>query len=222
MDHRFSQEKIDGVYQAIYERRDIREFTQEKLPEGLMDRLFHAAHFAPSVGYMQPWRMIHIKSPEIRQQVADLVEAERQSTASQLPSRQQEFLKLKIEGLASCQEIVVIALMQGREAHIFGRRTMPEMDLASAACAIQNMWLAARAEGAGLGWVSFFEPEKLAKLLKMPEGATPIAILCIGSVAQFPEKPLLDILGWGKRLPMEQVVFTDLWPEDAPTTPPAY
>lgn len=78
MDHRFSQEKIDGVYQAIYERRDIREFTQEKLPEGLMDRLFHAAHIAPSVGYMQPWRMIHIESPEIRQQVADIVEVEHQ------------------------------------------------------------------------------------------------------------------------------------------------
>jgi 5,6-dimethylbenzimidazole synthase len=99
---------------------------------------------------------------------------------------------------------------------------MPEMALASAACAIQNMWLAARAEGIGLGWVSFFEPAALADLLKMPAGAQPIAILCIGPVANFPEKPLLETLGWGQRLPMDQVVFKNTWPEDAKPTPTAY
>jgi len=124
--------------------------------------------------------------------------------------------------LRSCREIVVVALMDGCEKHIFGRRTLPEMALASAACAIQNMWLAARAEGIGLGWVSFFEPTDLATLLKMPEGAKPIAILCIGPVADFPDKPLLETLGWGARLKLEDFVFENTWPADAKPTPTAY
>lgn len=222
MKHRFSQEKIDAIYEAILARRDIREFNSDPLPVGLMDRLFQAAHLAPSVGYMQPWRLLHIQSPEVRNNIAQLVEHERLTTAEQLPTRQRDFLKLKVEGLSSCQEVVVVTLMHGREAHIFGRRTMPEMDLASASCAIQNMWLAARAEGVGLGWVSFFDPHALADLLNMPRDATPIAILCIGCVDHFPEKPLLDTLGWGQRLPMHDVVYTDTWPEDAKTTPVSY
>lgn len=155
MKHRFDQSDIDALYQIIYSRRDIREFNQDPLPEGLMARLFDAAHAAPSVGYMQPWRLLHIQKTELRTKIAELVEHERLKTAEFMPARQQEFLKLKVEGLSSCKEVVVVTLMHGREAHIFGRRTMPEMDLASASCAIQNMWLAARAEGVGIGWVSF-------------------------------------------------------------------
>lgn len=222
MKHRFDQSDIDALYQIIYSRRDIREFNQDPLPEGLMARLFDAAHAAPSVGYMQPWRLLHIQKPELRTKIAALVEQERLQTAEFMPARQQEFLKLKVEGLSSCQEVVVVTLMHGREAHIFGRRTMPEMDLASASCAIQNMWLAARAEGVGIGWVSFFDPIALADLLKMPRDASPIAVLCIGCVDDFPEKPLLDTLGWGKRLPMDQVVYQDEWPADAKTTPVSY
>lgn len=222
MSHRFSNSDVDAIYRAIETRRDIREFAPGPLPEGLMDRLYRAAHLAPSVGYMQPWRLLHITDDNLKQRMVEIVDAERLRTADALPSRTAEFLKLKVEGLKSCTEILVVALMDGCEKHIFGKRTMPEMALASAACAIQNMWLAARAEGIGLGWVSFFEPAAIADLLKMPEGAQPIAILCIGPVKEFPQKPLLETLGWGQRLPMEQVVFENTWPEDAKPTPTAY
>jgi 5,6-dimethylbenzimidazole synthase len=222
MNHRYSDEALQAVYAAIEQRRDIREFVPGPLPEGLLDRLYAAAHAAPSVGYMQPWRLLHITDPTLKAGLVDIVETERQATAAALPSRTAEFLKLKVEGLRSCREIVVVALMDGCEKHIFGKRTLPEMALASAACAIQNMWLAARAEGIGLGWVSFFEPADLATLLKMPEGAKPIAILCIGPVANFPDKPLLETLGWGARLKLEDFVFENTWPADAKPTPTAY
>jgi len=221
-DHRFAQPSIDAVYRAIEQRRDIREFAPGPLPDGLLERLYRAAHAAPSVGYMQPWRLLHISDAAIKTEMAAIVEAERQLTAAALPSRTADFLKLKVEGLRSCAEIVVVALMDGCDKHIFGKRTLPEMALASAACAIQNMWLAARAEGIGLGWVSFFDPVTLAVLLKMPAGAKPIAILCIGPVAEFPDQPLLETLGWGQRLPREQFVFENTWPEDAQPTPTAY
>ena len=221
-DHRFHQTAIDAVYGAIEQRRDIREFAPGPLPEGLLERLYRAAHAAPSVGYMQPWRLLHISDAAIKTEMATIVEAERQLTAAALPSRTADFLKLKVEGLRSCAEIVVVALMDGCDKHIFGKRTLPEMALASAACAIQNMWLAARAEGIGLGWVSFFDPAALAALLKMPADAKPIAILCIGPVAEFPDQPLLETLGWGQRLPREQFVFENTWPEDDQPTPTAY
>ena len=113
-------------------------------------------------------------------------------------------------------------MMKGREQHIVGRRTLPEMDIASVACAIQNMWLAARAEGIGLGWVSFFDPVKLAELLGMPAGAKPLAILCLGKVAAFYPRPMFEDAGWGKRLKQQAVVFVNRWPEDALPTPTAY
>jgi len=219
---RFDELALDGVYRAIHSRRDMREFIPGPLPPGLLERLYSVAHAAPSVGYMQPWRLIHVVDPQRRQRLAEIVEVERQRTADALPTRAAEFLKLKIEGITSCAEIIVVALMDGREKHVFGRRTLPEMDLASAACAIQNMWLAARAEGIGLGWVSFFDPAALAELFAMPEGARPIAILCIGQVATFPERPVLEAQGWGRRLSLEAVVFEDQWPAGAIPTPAAY
>lgn len=219
---RFDDAAIAAIYDVIVARRDMREFVPGDLPEGLLQRLFNAAHAAPSVGYMQPWRMLRITDAALKTRVAEIVEAERLRTASALPSRTAEFLKLKVEGLRTCAEVVVMALMDGREPHLFGRRTLPEMDLASAACAIQNMWLAARAEGIGLGWVSFFDPAALAEVLGMPAGAQPIAILCIGPVAAFPERPLLETQGWGQRLPLADIVFENRWPKDAQPTPTAY
>ncbi len=124
-------------------------------------------------------------------------------------------MKLKVEGLLEAGEVVVVALADGREKHIFGRRTLPEMDLASVACAIQNMWLAARAEGLGLGWVSIFDPVDLATLLGMPAGARPVAILCIGHVEAFYPRPMLEISQWAERMPIETVVFENGWEADA-------
>ena len=220
--HAFDDAAIDAIYRAIHSRRDIREFVPGVLPDGLLERLYATAHAAPSVGYMQPWRLIHVSDPALRESMAALVEEERLRTAAELPTRTAEFLKLKVEGIKSCAEVLVVALMDGCENHIFGKRTLPEMALASAACAIQNLWLAARTEGIGLGWVSFFEPDALARLFAMPPGAKPIAILCLGHVAEFSAQPTLEALGWGQRLPIEAVVFENQWPANAQPTPTAY
>ena len=141
-----------------------------------------------------------------------LVEVERKATARALGEREEDFMRLKVEGLLDAGEVIVVALADKREQHVFGRRTLPEMDLASVACAIQNMWLAARAEGIGLGWVSIFEPLELAKLLAMPEGARPVAILCIGHVAEFYPRPMLEMEHWAERMPIEAVMAENGWP----------
>src|SRR6266404_6570692 len=119
---------------------------------------------------MQPWRFIRIRDRDLRTEIHALVEAERKATAHALGEREDEFMRLKVEGIRECGELLVVALTHDRQHHIFGRRTLPEMDLASVACAIQNLWLVARAENVGMGWVSLFEPDSLAKLLGMPAG----------------------------------------------------
>ena len=222
MEHRYPEAEIAAVYRAIHERRDMRHFLPDPLPQALLERLFDAAHHAPSVGYMQPWRILRITDRQLRLQIHALAEQERLRTAAALPTRNEEFLQVKIEGIRECGELLVVALMHGREQHIVGRRTLPEMDVASVACAVQNMWLAARAEGIGLGWVSFFDPVKLAELLEMPAGAKPLAILCLGKVAAFYPRPMFEDAGWGKRLKQQTVVFENVWPEDALPTPTAY
>lgn len=208
----FTQPEKDAVYRAIAQRRDVRHFIPGEVDPAVLTRLLQAAHQAPSVGFMQPWRFIRILNPTVRQAIVELVEVERAQTAAELGERGAEFMRLKVEGLRECGEVLVVALMDGREAHIFGRRTLPEMDLASVACAIQNMWLAARAEGLGMGWVSLFDPDRLAALLDMPAGAKPVAVLCLGQVAAFYPKPMLELEGWEQRGELDKMVFTDAWP----------
>lgn len=220
--HRYADTDIAALERAIRERRDIRHFVPGVLPEGLLGRLVEAAHLGPSVGYMQPWRFVRVAERARREALWQIVEAERHTTGAALSSRNAEFMTLKIEGIREAAEVLVVALMPEREEHIFGRRTLPEMDVASAACAIQNMWLLARAEGIGLGWVSFFDPEAVARLIEMPEGARPLAILCIGPAVEFPPQPLLQTAGWGKRLPLDQVLYEERWPEGGGATPKAY
>ena len=178
----FAAAERGAVYRAIFERRDMRHFAGGTVAPALMRRLLEAAHHAPSVGFMQPWRFIRVASRTMREHLHTLVEQERLRTARALGQREDEFMRLKVEGLLEAAELWAVALADGREQHIFGRRTLPQMDLASAACAIQNLWLAARAEGLGVGWVSMFEPSAVAELLRMPAGAEPIALLCIGPV----------------------------------------
>lgn len=187
--NRYSDAECAAVYRAIYERRDMRHFLPIPIDPELLLRLLDAAHHAPSVGFMQPWRFIRISCPELRKSIHALVEQERILTAKALNEREDEFMMLKVEGVLECPEVLVAALCERREHFIFGRRTLPEMDLASLACAIQNMWLAARAEGIGLGWVSMFEPNALKTLLNMPEDSQPLAILCLGHVVNFTINP---------------------------------
>jgi 5,6-dimethylbenzimidazole synthase len=210
-DH-FTQPEIDAVYRLISQRRDIRHFIPGAIDEALLQRLFVAAHQAPSVGLMQPWRFIRIRSAEVRTAIHALVSAERDNTADALGERASEFLRLKVEGIRECGELIVATLMDQREAYVFGRRTMPDMDLASVACAIQNMWLAARAEGIGMGWVSMFDPGQLAQLLGIPAGGRPVAIICLGHVAAFYPKPMLEMAGWERQRALDELIYTDRWP----------
>ncbi len=207
----FSDLECNAVYRAIYERRDMRHFLPDPIDPILLTRLLNAAHQAPSVGFMQPWRFIRISDPGLRQDIHSLVEQERIRTAEALHELREEFMKLKVEGIRECAEVFVAALCGEREQYIFGRRTLPEMDLASLACAIQNMWLAARAEGLGLGWVSMFEPEALKTCLNMPEDSHPLAILCLGHVNEFYDKPMLEQEQWAARKDLKDLLFENTW-----------
>lgn len=210
-DHRYSEAERNAIYRAIAERRDMRHFLPDPVDPAILKRLLAAAHRAPSVGLMQPWRFIRITDPKLRSTMATLVDEERKRTADALGERGETFMRLKVEGIRQCGELLVAALADGREKHIFGRRTLPEMDLASVACAIQNLWLAARAEGLGMGWVSLFDPEALADLLTMPTGSKPVAILCLGHVAEFYPVPMLVQEGWAEEQPLEDLLFHNTW-----------
>jgi 5,6-dimethylbenzimidazole synthase len=216
----FTAEEIAAVYRLMAMRRDIRHFLSDPLDDALLGRLLGAAHLAPSVGFMQPWRFIRIRDPALRTQIHALVETERLQTAQALGEREDEFMRLKVEGILECGELLIAALAHGREAHVFGRRTMPDMDLASVACAIQNLWLAARAENIGMGWVSLFDAEALRQLVRLPQGSRPVAVLCLGHVAAFYPRPMLEETGWAKRFDLKDLVQTDYWSEAGDTPQP--
>ncbi|GAW86741.1 5,6-dimethylbenzimidazole synthase [Bathymodiolus platifrons methanotrophic gill symbiont] len=209
--HKFTDQEISGVYRAIAERRDMRHFIDKPIPAETLGNLLRAAHQAGSVGLMQPWRFIRITDSTLRNAIHQQVEEERQLTAKALGERQDDFMKLKVEGILECAELLIVALPDKREQHIFGRRTLPEMDIASTACAIQNIWLAARAEGLGMGWVSLFDPEQLSTLLKMPVGSQPIAILCLGHVEEFYSRPMLELENWAEGRALEEFISENYW-----------
>lgn len=208
----FSEDERETLYRVMRSRRDMRHFTPgASVDATVLQRILAAAHCAPSVGLMQPWRFIRITNADLRTQIQTLVEAERQLTAQAMGERDAEFLRLKVEGVKDCAELWVVALMDQRESHIFGRRTLPEMDLASVACAIQNLWLAARAEGLGMGWVSLFDPLKLAALLGIPPGGKPVAIICLGPVPEFYAAPMLQLEGWRTPQPLNEMLSENGW-----------
>ncbi len=214
--HQYSASEIAAVYRVIAERRDMRHFLPTPVDSETLTRILNAAHQAPSVGLMQPWRFIRITDHSIRTNIHQLVDEERKLTAQAIgeyenTARMAEFLRLKVEGILDCGELLVATLCNRRDGHIFGRRTLPEMDIASVSCAIQNMWLAARAEGLGMGWVSLFDPVKLGTLLNAPADAKPIAILCIGHVNTFYNEPMLVETGWKKARPLADMVMENQW-----------
>jgi 5,6-dimethylbenzimidazole synthase len=216
--HVFGEAERHAVYRAIAERRDMREFVPDTtIPEPVLARLLAAAHAAPSVGLMQPWRFIRITDAGLRKSIHALVDEERRLTAAALGARGDEFLALKVEGILDCAELLVVALGEDRGRHVFGRRTMPQMDLASVSCAIQNLWLAARVEGLGLGWVSIFDPDRLARMLDMPDDAEAVAILCLGPVPAFPDRPVLELEEWTFGRPLAEFVSENGWAPSATT-----
>jgi len=211
--HRYDAASLAAVHRVIHERRDMRHFVPLPVDPAVLERLLNAAHAAPSVGLSQPWRFIRVTRPELRNRIYDLVQQERRRTADALEERGEEFLRLKVEGVRECGELLVVALRDGGSREIFGRRTLPEMDVASAACAIQNLWLAARAEGLGLGWVSIFDPQALAALLSFPQQVRPIAILCLGHVERFYAAPMLVQEGWREPRPLTELLYENGWAE---------
>ena len=210
--HRFSDAERDSFHRLVAARRDMRHFTRGVQVDGaVLARVLRAAHHAPSVGLMQPWRFIRITDATVREHIATLVEAERLATAAALGERGDAFLRLKVEGVRDCAELLVAALAPD-DGTVFGRRTLPqEMTVCSLACAVQNLWLAARADNLGLGWVSMFDPAALAAVLHMPEGARPLAVLCLGPVDQFYEAPMLQTEGWRHGHGLDHVLFENTW-----------
>ena len=212
--HHFDDAERATVYRAIALRRDTRHFKPaQHLPQDQLLRLLQALHQAPSVGLMQPWRVIRITDAAQRERITALVEAERQATAAALGERGAEFLRLKVEGLRDCAELLALVLPPD-DGTVFGRRTLPqEMALCSAGCAVQNLWLAARAENLGLGWVSMVEPAPLADLLRLPAGAQPLGLLCLGPVEQFYASPMLEEQGWRQRRRLSDLLMDNHWNE---------
>jgi 5,6-dimethylbenzimidazole synthase len=221
MSFAYSDNDKAAIYKVIAERRDMRHFLPTPIAPELLKKLLQAAHQAPSVGLMQPWRFIRISDAGLRQRMHALVDEERKKTALAIgefenTARMAEFMRLKVEGILDCGELLVATLCDQREKYIFGRRTLPEMDLASVSCAIQNLWLAARAEGIGMGWVSLFDPQALADLLGMPADAKPVAILCLGYVNTFYKSPMLVEQGWATEKPLSDMLMENGWQQDKP------
>tara|TARA_R110000823_G_C15888225_1_gene495777 strand:- start:118 stop:816 length:699 start_codon:yes stop_codon:yes gene_type:complete len=213
-DHTFSDDERAGFYRAIYERRDVRsQFLPDSIPRPVLARLLKAAHHAPSVGFMQPWDFILIDSLEVRQQVlASFNEENAKAAENYTGERQQTYRSLKLQGITESPMNLCITCNRSRGGtHVLGRNSVVEMDLFSTCLAVQNLWLAARAEGIGVGWVSIIDQTKLAGILNLPDNVYPLAYLCLGYVSEFLDQPELEAKGWRSRLPLEELVHRNGW-----------
>lgn len=208
-EHRFSEAERSGVYRAIYERRDVRSFFKpDEIPDDVLARLLDAAHHAPSVGLMQPWGFIIIRDREVRHRVHEIFDRARLA-AAQIYSddRRTLYESLKLAGIreAPINLCVTCDEATGR-GHGLGRQTMSETALYSTVCAVQNLWLAARAEGVGVGWVSILEVDELLAALDIPKDVVPVAYLCLGYVTEFGAEPDLELKGWEQRTPLAGLI----------------
>jgi len=207
-------EERRGVYRAIYGRRDVRaQFLSDPVPDRVLARLLRAAHHAPSVGFMQPWNFIVIRDGAIRAAVREAFLHERARAAELYEEpRRSQFLGLKLEGILEAPlNLCVMCDLERGGPHVLGRSAVRETDVYSTACAVQNLWLAARAEGIGVGWVSIIQPSMLRAILGIPEPVLPVAYLCLGYVSEFRDTPDLARAGWRQRLPLGDLVFGDRW-----------
>jgi 5,6-dimethylbenzimidazole synthase len=210
----FNEQERVAVYKAIRLRRDIRrQFEASPIPHDVLVRILSAAHHAGSVGFMQPWDFIVIEDRDIRQKVLDSFLGERDRCANFYESPRRElFLSLKLEGiLESALNLCVTCDRSRGGPHVLGRSTILETDLYSTCCAIQNLWLASRAEGIGVGWVSILDPQRLSAILALPDQVVPVAYLCMGYVREFPDGPDLQRAGWRERIPLSDLVHFNRW-----------
>lgn len=210
----FTDEERGGLYKAIFARRDVRSgFDGRPVPGAVLRRILEAAHHAPSVGFSQPWNFVLVRDEQTRRAVKASFERERERSAAQLEEpRKSEYLSFKLEGILESALNVCVTYDPSRSGpFVIGRSSMPEAGVYSACCAVQNLWLAARAEGVGVGWVSILSNEVLREALGIPEHVVPVAYLCMGYVEEFAERPDLESAGWLPRLKLEDVVNDERW-----------
>ncbi len=199
-----------NIYEAIYARRDVRRFRPDPIPDDVLHRILDAAHHAGSVGFMQPWNFILIREKAARQRVKAMFERENTRSAKNYSGeRRTLYESLKLEGILESPLNVCVTSDPRRGGNVLGRNTIVDTDVFSTCLAVQNLWLAARAEGVGVGWVSILDNEELSEILELPEEVVPVAYLCMGYPEEFAETPLLETVGWRGRLPLEEVVFEE-------------
>ncbi|HEY1641228.1 MAG TPA: 5,6-dimethylbenzimidazole synthase [Streptosporangiaceae bacterium] len=210
-----------ALSEVVAARRDVRRFRADAVSDELVASVLAAGHAAPSVGHSQPWRFIVVRDPQLRASAAVMADRARLAQARQLDADSARHLRsLQLEGIREAPVGVVVCCdRRARPAGVLGRATFPDTDLWSCACAIENIWLTARAHGLGLGWVTLFEPAELAALLHLPDGVQTLGWLCLGWPDERPPAPGLERQGWSRRLPLADVLAADRWPESAAPAP---
>lgn len=213
--HEFSPAKKEGLYSAIYGRRDVRKFKPDPIPPQALEKILNAAHHAGSVGFMQPWNFIVIDDLEIKERIVkNFSEANEEASRHYSDERKELYSSLKLEGIREAPINICITCDRERSGpHVLGRDSVPDTDIFSTCCAVQNLWLAARAEGLGVGWVSILSMEKLKETLAIPEEIVPVAYLCVGYTDHFLKQPLLEKVGWADRLSMGNLIYHNQWNE---------
>jgi len=201
------------LYESIYSRRDIRDFRPDPIPPEVLRRILDAAHHAGSVGLMQPWNFLILRSVAVRRRVHEVFQAENaRASARYEGDRRSLYESIKLQGILDAPLNLVVTCHRDRKGpHVLGRDSIRDADIYSTCCAVQNLWLAARAEGVGVGWVSILDPATIASILEFPEEVMLVAYLCVGYPVEFADRPLLERVGWETRTPLEDVVFEEKW-----------
>jgi len=210
----FTEEEKKGLYKAIYSRRDVRShFTSRSIDDVVLARILNAAHHAPSVGFSQPWNFILIKEMITKRKIKDSFEQEKNRSSKLIEEpKRSKYLSFKLEGILESPINLCVTYDPTKFGpFVIGRTNIPEAGLYSVCCAVQNLWLAARTEGVGLGWVSILSNDTLKEVLELPEHVVPIAYLCLGYVDEFAQKPDLETAGWLPRLDLKDVVYFEKW-----------
>ena len=210
----FSSQEKSGLYKAIYTRRDVRShFNSKPIPDEILARILNAAHHAPSVGFSQPWNFVLIRDQTTKQRVKKSFEQEKARSANDVDeSKKEKYLSLKLEGIQESDVNICITYDPTRFGpFVIGRSSIPETGIYSVCCAVQNLWLAARSEEIGVGWVSILSNDTLKEALSLPEHIIPVAYLCLGHVQEFAEKPDLETAKWLPRLELKDVVYFEKW-----------
>jgi 5,6-dimethylbenzimidazole synthase len=201
------------LYEAIYRRRDVRRFRPDPIGDDVLCRILDAAHRAGSVGLMQPWNFTIVRSLDTRTKIHEICLKQNRLAAEHYSGERRScYDSLQLAGILEAPLSIVVTCDRSRKGpNVLGRNTMPETDIYSTCCAIQNLWLAARAEGVGVGWVSILDAVDVKSLLEIPEQIVLVAWLCVGVPVQFEEQPMLETAGWETRLPLSDVLFLDRW-----------